>query len=541
MRPATSRTVPQFPTPAAPDIIPQQVTLFVPPKGMNTQNRIDQLDRSSAALVQNLLIRDQHYIARDGLIEIGDAAGARLVYATAIRVSTGKTWLLRWRTDLVEYYAGGSWHTCAGVDNTYSIDSSAYVSATGWNDTLVFTVGVGHLYSIDFSSGTPTITELSTSPTGISQVTTFAGRIIASEDNTSSVYWCVKLDNTNWSGQGSGSEDFHGSPGGLVDQQTAVVPVTDEYAYVVRTNSVLQMTQTGDPDAPFRFTTLYQGVGSKCHVSVRAIRQGVAFLSNDSVIAITPNGLIDIGNKIRELTRLDNTSREDAYADYDSRNNEYVLALPSLDLANSHPVYRFRVELDGTVEVVTELYEFPIKSVAFIRYSQKVSIDELTGHIDDLPGTIDELSDGDTTVGLLFAMAGPTKRTVRNCVECSDESLRDVNSAGNRIAGGWRIESGSIVPDKSTRKVTLVDVEIEYEANTDTDLTFETSSDGGVTWDAYSTRTAPATQRPRILRVRRTLERESIQVAVSCDATPGFHLIAVHAYISSGADPEDTR
>ena len=541
-RTVKERFVPQFPAVVSPEAVPQPLTFFVPPKGMNTQLRPVQLPREVGRLIQNLQIRDGHYKLRDGTDIIGAISSTKLLYATAVKLSSGRTWNLRWRVNGVDYLKGGAWTPCSGA--SYSAPATAQVSVTGWNDTLVFTTGSGQLMVISFTNNVPTVTVLTDSPSNIGHVTTYAGRIIASARLGTRIYWCVKNDNTKWDStdplnQGAGFEDLLSAPGGLVDQQTAVTPISDEYAYVIRTNSVWQMTQTGNADTPFRFTVLYQGIGCEYPGTVAAVRRGVCFPSRDTVIYLSPDGgLQEIGIPIRELLRVDKKYLRDACGAFDARDNEYLLSIPDDNALGATPVYRFSMT---EMAWVKEIYPFPIKSVAFIRYTASLSIDELVGSIDQLTGAIDDLGQSDRTVGLMFAMAGSAKLVARSNFERNNAAERDVNSGGVTVAGGWRVETGDIVPQRSLYKTTLVKVEIEYEADAAAALTFEYSEDGGTSWIQYAERTAAATTRSRVLRVIHTIERDSIMIAVNCAASPNFRLLAVHAHASSGSQAEDAR
>jgi len=545
-KPTTRRQVQQFPFVVDPAAVPQPLTFLVPPKGMDTQLRLNQMGRGTSRLVQNLQIRDNHYVARDGTSIVGDISSTQLLYATSIKLSTGRTWNLRWRTTGVDYLSGGVWVPCGGA--VYNAPNTSQVVVTGWNDTLVFTVGVGQLMVLSFVNNAPTVTVLTDSPSNVGHVTTYAGRIIASLRASPRIQWCVKNDNTRWDptdplNQGAGFEDLLSAPGGGVDQQTAVSPISDEYAYAIRTNSVWQMTLTGNPDAPFRFTVLYQGIGCEYPGAVAAVHRGVCFPSRDNVMMITPDGKREIGQPIRELVRVDKKYLRDASGAFDERNNVYVLSIPTDNSLNAHPIYHFNLDSggEGPGGWVKDVYPFPVKAISFVRYSQGISIDQLTGAINQLQGAIDDLGQSDRTVGMMMAMAGTSRLVARNTASRNNDAERDVNSAGVEVEGGWRVETGYIIPERTTKMVSLVQVEIEYESDADTELVFEYSTDGGVTWTQYAARNALATTRPKILRVRQTIEREAIQLAINCAATPNFRLIGLHAYASSGSMSEDAR
>lgn len=536
-KPTTRRQTNQFMTVVSEGIVPQPLTHCVPAKGMNTQLRLNQMGRDTARLVQNLRIRDQHYISRDGTAVVGTIADSELIYATSVKLSTGTTWSLRWRVDGIDALQSGVWTPIAG--DSFTAPSSTQVSITGWGDGIVFTIGVDRLFWLRFEGGVPSITRLVESPENVGHVTTFAGRIIASIRNSGETHWCAKNDNEDWTGQGSGFEDLRSAPGGGVDQQTAVAPVTDEYAYMVRTNSVWQMSLTGDPDAPFRFTLLYQGVGSEYPGTVKSLNRGVAFMSRDSIVHISPEGKQDIGQGIREKIRITKQYLRDTSSDYDPRDNEYVLSIPSANSLNAHELYRYNFDAPGWTK---DVYPFPVKSISFVRYSRSLSMDELTGlPMDALEGAMDDLGVTDRIAGLMFAVRGNSKLVIVHSDTNNNTGMKDVNSVGFGVASGWRIETGYVIPSNTINRVWLTATEIEYESEAECELTYEYSDDGGATWNQYASSLLPIATRPTVHRVQQSLEREGLQIAINCASSPNFRLIAVRPYASSGAAIEDAR
>lgn len=535
------RNIGSFAANPTPTTIPQQITYFAPPSGMTTQLRPNQLPRTAAALIENMRIRDMHLITRDGTNVIGDLSSTNLVYATQVELSSGRKFTLRWRLDGVDYLKTGTWAPCNGVP--VSAGKTTTLAITGWNDTVVFGTQIGTLYTIDFSSGVPTISVLSVdAPANTIHLATFAGRNIASVRGTR-IQWCVKNDNTQWVDTptlfGSGFEDLISAPGGVVDRQTAVIPVTDELAYVIRTNSVWQMTLTGNSDAPFNFSRLYSGVGAPFPGGVCEVSDGVCFMSRDNVVYISQSGgKVNIGEPVREALRVDARYLRDVSMAYDVRNDCLRLSIPDANSLGASKVYLYDFKSQGWT---LDVYPFPIKAMSFTRYAASVRIGDLVGTIAQQVGTIGDLGSSDKTVGFIYTMNGDPRRVVRDDSSQNNNAERDVNSNGTTVVSGFRIETGYIVKDRTIERITILEMAIEYEADEDTALVFEYSDNAGFTWTQYSAVTALATTGPRVLSVRQSLDRENIRLALSTEASPNFRLIAWHVWATNAGLVEDAR
>ena len=500
--------------------------------GENKTFPLSALPNGSGRLVQNLALRYGAYQTRDGTSVIGGIAANKLVAAIEVVTSDGQTHLTRYDTGAVQVFVAGDWADTSG--DTWSCSYTSPFAFTGWVDTVLFSSG-GSLFSMDFSVGFPK-TIVADAPTGIKHLATFAGRIVASLANQ--IQWTVRDDYTDWSGLGSGYEDIRSAPGGRPDSQTAVVPVSDEVAYVVRSNSFWQMSQTGNFDSPFALSLIWSGAGSKWPQTVAQIPQGLICLGTGQIWMLTAGqGLQDIGQAIASDLLIADGSLQQAVGMYDPKWNEYRLTLPSPG-SGSTKVLRFNLSTQIWTE---DLYPFPIRNMAPTLFAQNISIDELLGSIDDLQGTIDSLSIGARQSNVVYAMGDNGRYVVQDRAANNNLPMRDVNLAGAAAASGFRVETGDAVLNDPMRRKECIQLQMSYQAEAEFTATFEYSYDGGQTWNFLSSQTLPAANRPTWISVDRSLERESIQFAVSTDATPTVRLIDLVAFMREAGMVQDAR
>ena len=295
-----SRSVPRYDPSILAQYQPPEAVIAIPKPcfdlvGMDGSSPLGHMQPGIARLVNNLNIRFGRYQARNGVSVVGLKATSPLLYALDARLSDGGTSTIRFTEAGVETLIAGVWTAVAG-DAFTGLQSAAF-ALCGWGDTVIFSGGIGGLNSLSFNPDTNAA--IAGSPSGCIHLTVFGGRVIASL-NTNRIQWSVKDDSTDWSGLGSGFEDLKSEPGGKNDTQTAVVPITDQIAYCIRSNSVWQVSLTGDFDAPLNFSMLMEGIGSRYPQTCVGIPQGVICVGdNGNVWLIGPSGVKDIGQPIR--------------------------------------------------------------------------------------------------------------------------------------------------------------------------------------------------------------------------------------------------
>jgi hypothetical protein len=454
-----------------------------------------------------------------------------MVAALEAVLSTGTSYMVRFTATGIDVYDGNVWTPATGLAWSTTNDSDFGLSA--WADNLMFSNEHG-IFNLSFGSGFP-VTSLNSSILDAIHLATFGGRAIATR-TSGSVQWSVKDDNTDWAGLGSGYEDSRSAPGGRLDRPTAVVPVTDELALVVRTGSIWQMQLTGNYNAPFSFSQIVAGPGTQYPRTVAAIPYGTIFVGYGSVWKYTlNNGLQQIGLPIESDLLIPPSQLRRCVATYEPKWNEYRLTISSDD-PNQGKVLRYNIDGDFWTE---DVYPFPIRSIAYTLFVQGVTIDELVGAIDQLTGTVDDLTTGIPQPSIVLAQGDPSRYVVQESSPHNSDAMRDVSTSGGQTYSGWSISTGLL--DKAnalkTKHVNLL--ELAYTAAQDTDIQFWYSDDGGDTWNLIDTITAVATNKPKVLRVDLNLDRDQLMFAASTAATPNMKLISLLAHSSTEGDIVD--
>lgn len=484
------------------------------------------LPEGVSRLVRDLRLLFGAYQTRDATASIGTAASDLIVHALEAMISTSPdtSYPTRFTAAKVQVYANGVWTDTTGT--AWATTNIKPFSATGWGDTIVFAEDSLGIYSLSYVAPYPKTVLYALA--GVIHLATFDKRIIASLPDR--IQWCVKGNNADWTGIGSGYEDLQSSPGGRPDSQTAVVPVSDQTAIVVRTQSFWQMTSTGDFDAPYTFSTLYQGQGSRYPRTCVSIPKGVMCLGDGSVWKLTlDGGLVDVGVPIYsdlistpQLLRL-------STAAYDARLNEYRLSIPAPNSPTTGRVFRYNIDGGFWTE---DLYPFPVRSISYALYSQGLSIDDLPGTIDNLQGAIDDLITGVRRSQMLFAMNDPRRYVVQESYTHNNDSNRDVQYDGTRVAGAFRIETAPVTRGSILDRAEVIQLQLEYESQGDTTISFGYSDDGGATWNTITSENVTTTTQPNLISVDFSYERAVICFAAWCSQTPQVRLINLIALTS---------
>lgn len=498
-------------------------------RGMNKMVPLPAMQGDLLRLVRNLNVRYGAYQSRDGTETIGTIAGAEILYACDVLLPDGSFYIVRWKTTGVDVFADGVWNATSG--DTFTGSRVAPFAITGWNDRILFTAGIGKIFELTF--GPHIVTELSDSPENVIHLATFNSRVMASIFGTQ-IAWSVKADHTDWNGLGSGFEDLLSAPGGRPDQQTAVVPVTDEVAYCVRSASVWQIGNTGDFDAPFSFSRVWTYIGSKFPATVAGTKRGFICVGDGGQVwSVSPDGTEDIAASVASDFDIELGYQRLMSATYDVKFDEYRVTIPSSNALTAQKVMRYSFMNKGWTE---DVYPFPMKSIAYTMFPKVLSVDELTGSIDDLVGSIDDLGVSIRNPGCIYGMEGNSKWVARDDKARGSEALRDVNFGGARVTSGFRLESGDVKVGDPIRRQEFVELLCWYETDAETTFDFDYSYDGGVTWNLASQVTVAATNgRARPLSIQRTADRDHMQFAVSTEASPNVRLISFQAMMREGA------
>jgi hypothetical protein len=493
-------------------------------KGHNKMLPLNLIDPGVARLVQNLNVRFGGYQARDGTSVVGTGTTSKLVYAADVILSTGVFMPTRWRVDGVDVFKAGAWVAATNTGG-FTANAAYQFTATGWNDTVLFRCGNGKIFVLTYGSP-DVVTEIAAAPTGAIHLATFGGRVVASLESNR-IQWSKRASSTDWTALGSGFEDLLSAPGGRSDQQTAVVPVTDELAYVVRSSSVWQMSLTGNFDAPFAFSRLYTHVGSKYQATVVPIPRGFMAAGDRQIWMVTPEGANDVGKPIANDLELSENYMNYASAMYDPVFDQYRLTLPKSPGAATHYTARYDLGANAWTE---DYHPFEIRSMAS---TLKANVD----HPGDGIGALAR------SPGAIYSMAGGVAPwfVVRDDPTRSNEVLRDVNAAGTGETSGFRLETGDIRRGDDLQRKDFVEVIVWYTSEEPVNLVFDYSFDGGITWFTFSNFTVPAASRPTPVSIMQSFDRDFLQVAVWTASAKATKLIGLNVMLREGARITDAH
>lgn len=508
-KPSTTRSIGAlYRDPIVPGQEVDPILFFDPPSGLDTKHPIDKMGLQYSPDMFNYRIADTDWLTcRPGTVELGTDSVNQIVAVVVVSLANSVELVVRWTTVGVQWYDGTMWNNLTGPALALTTDDN--VSATVWNNGLQFTDGKTGQYLINFNDFTYAL--IATAPIA-RHITTLAGRIIASFilDPATGIYqtriqWCVKNDNTDWSGLGSGFEDLLSSPGGVVDQQLCVVPINDTDALIVRSGSIWRMQSTQYFDSPFIFQFLFSEMKFDSWRGVTAIPGGIAALGRDDIYIITTGGPQPIGDMVRKIIFTRANKLEDCQLAWDDLTREIVIHLPKRMADGYSNVFRYSID---TPRWSRDIYPGVIKSFVHASQLRGTPIDALVGTIDELTGSIDDLGVDGFDWGLVFGFIGTHSFVSR---ESPDATSDAIGGSGTSLITMQAV-TGYVNPATAFKYVQLLQAGLLYEVPVTTTMLIEYSDNGGVTWSTYSTLTLAASSGPVPARGVKTIERKRIQL-----------------------------
>lgn len=499
-----------------------QAPQWAPPKGFADNIPAGLMPVEYTPGSSNIRCTDSVLQTRWGTAELAAAASNPVMALVVFSVSAGVDYFVRFTTVGVERYIGGSWSALTGPALTGT--SLNQFSWTAWNDKLLFANGIDGIFEANVVAGT--YAKLTSAPIA-RFVSTFAGRVVATQIDVSGarVQWCVRNDNTDWTGLGSGFEDLLSTPGGRVDLNQGFFPVSDTVALMVRSNSIWQVTQTGLFDSPFTFERLYADIGTYAPYSIATIPGGIVMLANDDVLVVTLSAPQSIGQGVRNT--LLSGELPLATGTWEPRQNEYCICVPGSASETASKVWRYSFKSNTWLP---DDYQFGVRRIHGAQFQATTSIDDLAGTMDGLAGTYDSLGVSARDPGLLFAMRS-SNRVARESVSWTS----DVKSDGTIANVPFHIDTTYIAPTDSINRTEVVEIQIQYACTRTVPLQVDYSVDGGSTWNLYSTYTVGATTGTETIRLTKTLEASHVQLRLSSTDGLGFRLISFRPFVVTGA------
>jgi hypothetical protein len=348
------------------------------------------------------------------------------------------------------------------------------------------------------------------------QLSTFSGRVLASgaEGIPTRIQWSVKKNSHDWTGIGSGFEDLLDTPGGQIDQQAGVWPLSEGLALIVRSNSIWQMTETGVVDVPFRFSRLYDNLGTRSPRSVDSFPGGIFLYGTDDIYKIDDRSITPIGTRIKDQIQLEAPDMAAIHGIYSPKTKEYLLA------AGPSTIYRYSLQDDGWSRSV---YPFSIRSIEeSVYHLGSLTIDELQGTIDGLVGTIDSLTGPPVSGVLYFGTA-----------EAPGRVMQQVDSIATDEAGQESLEliTGAVVAGDFLKNTLMNEVQLEYECSEQQTLTLESSIDGGNNWQPYDSRVVNPTAVPALVSFRKTFSGQNPMLRLSSETIGSLTVIGLYPQV----------
>lgn len=474
------------------------IGFFTKPEGEDRASPLIALGANRSPFVQNLRLSDAGlYEVRDGTYPTNSTGDSEICGLAIYSAKDGNDYLVRMTRTKIHVYDGLAWTEITGAG--FALAAGTVVQFTVWGDNLLATDATGDIYSISVVSSTYAVI----AGAGVGYfITTFGSRVVSSNIVKSAwdaaahptrVEWTVKDDSTDWTGLGAGYDDMVSAPGGVVDIQRGIIPMTDTEALIFRASSIWVMNTTGFFDAPFALTYRF-GEGTDSPYSIVKVPEGrnepnygtnvsqVIMLGTDDVMLVKTSAATPIGTQIRnQLFRYD-LDTPNAIAGFETRRREYWLHVPPIQSDGTSIVWKYKIDDKIWYH---DLYPFRMTRMAFKGLLFANSMDTLVGTMDDLTGTFNQLggSSNYRVPGGAFAI-GDIFKVVRSIAGV----VNDTDGTGNDNLGiPIELQTGLILPVDALSNLTLVRVDLNYEASREVTVLFEYSVDGGNNWLSYGT------------------------------------------------------
>lgn len=479
--------------------------LWEQPKGLDYKSRKSRVSPAHSPEMLNLLFDRGKYSVRKATDRIGSAAGVPVMAVVNFVTGSGIGFLIRFLTTKLQYLSGGVWTDIAGGAFTGGVND--YFTYTAFNDTLLFSNNIDGLW--EYAPLTGAFQKIVDGPNA-RHLSTFGGRVIASaaRGQEYSTEWSAKNDSHAWVGgvditddEGAGIEDLRSTPGGQVDQVIGTWPITDDVALMVRTNSIWQVTETGDPDAPYNFDRLYAKLGSRSRHSVDVIPGGLILLSNDDVYMIDTSKPQPIGGLIRDRLFL-TADLTKAKGLYRARLRQYWLTL------GSDEVFVYSLEDQGWTRLK---YPFDIRWMeeSIVHYSGQTwdaSVGTWDAQVTGWDQALGALQNPGFYMGTAEASGNVTVENV------TGGAITDTYVQAGKTQPAWEIQTPQLLADNPLDMVQINEAHLEYEASQIQNVIFEFSKDGAVTWESYSLKNTAITSKVEILKPENEIARDSLML-----------------------------
>lgn len=527
-----------------PELVPQDLEYFHPPKGLDTLTPITRMSRSYSPAVVNLILRKGILQSRNAFSQYGSKPSApaeATILAADVELPTALAGLqrraLRWTKTKLYIYQAGNWVATPAVHNITDFDGVDFVT---WNSTIVYSAGTAAAVPGILEYSPPTIPDpqgtyriLTGSPTA-EHVTLFGNRIVASAISGlftsvgNRIQWTVKNDDNDWAGIGSGFEDLVVMTRDTADVVMGVYPISDTTALVVRESSIWRMDLTGFADAPFTFSLLTDQLGTTARRTIRAITGGVIFLGYDDVYIVTLGGIQRIGlpGLASVFTSLGFTmlgsdsggvpsTLATSWGFYDRYNRRYWLSIPNVG------VYIYSFDDQGWTQISLSFIPTAIAQTYYQSVDSEFHGVYLVRNGATPTFTLQE--DSTATVDDDLIDAGPGSDFG---IEVWSGIVRVDDSGGRRTAD-------QAVDGSPLYKTQIIEAVLEYEAGASQALDIQFLRNGS--WTTLGQVSVATTTGPSFAAVRRNVSGQDFQVRIVSSTLGRIKIHSLHMYVVKGA------
>lgn len=549
---------------------------FNQPKGLDFATYLFNVAKNMTPYMKNWRLDRGTLVQRPGTTLVGPGTLSDIIGLQGFTISAEISYVIRVTLTTIDIYdsATDSWITCTGP--AFFADPGDHAYFTGWADQIMIQLDgeSGGLYELDPVNQIYSLIDTSGGPhfQGAYDkgkfITTFAGRIIVCQsDAVYRMCWCTKDNNNDWLGIGSGFEDFFNAPGGSIDEILACIPVTDDQALVIRSNSIWLMVTTGNADAPFRFSKLYSSIACRSPFGIVAVPGAAIVPGLDDIYYVDPSQIKALGTNIRPRYIGSLFHADLLYGVYDEKRGEYVMAVSEGDVDYRNVIYRYSFADQG---MSRDEYQSPIELLSFTRFlTSFLEIQDLQGTIGNLVGPISFLGSLSNATGLLMAgqsIGHGLPGLLGEIIELTG-TIEDLEGPIGSSAGEWfviredpttttdynqafdpeKIETptemwtgiiiGNNRPPTLLSREKVTDAQLEYLLpNIPLEVDVDWSPDGGLSWLPFSHgNVAGQIGVPSVLRFSHTFESGQPIMRLVTQKLANMRTSGFHVFVTDGA------
>lgn len=451
--------------------------------GMVTSVDEADLENNQFLTVKNATVRYDRTARRFGTEAFVDAApdANAVLHLASYERFGGDVNLVRFTPSSIYEHDGSAWNAlAAGVGGSLTGGSSDRFRVATINDRMFFTNnGADVIQEIDLVASE--FLALGNAPR-YRYLMGFNNRIVGANlagagGSTIQIGWSGNLNFDEWDSgvdSSAGSVVLIDTSADLSDNITGLFGFTD-YALMLRERSVWQIAKQPVSSDPFTFSSLFPNIGCDSPYSAVAIEQGIAWFDIRKgtvyIYKVGDTAPTPIGRPI-EKTLLSEILATDGiiFGSYNTLNDEYSLCVPD---GNTDFVRIWTFNFRAKAWFYDEIEN--LTCLANVDYaSQVLSIDQLTGFINDLTGTIDELGVSIDTASRFYGFSDGTI-TIENNLSDLDNGTEFTTEIVSKL---WRAPAKKFYVQKFF---------LEYVPRLEGSFTISYSKDGGNTWTDYRT------------------------------------------------------